>query len=865
VVTGYAGSVRAANVLKRDAEYSLDAVNAEDIGKFPNRNAAEALQLVPGVTMDRQRGEGLYVSIRGLGPQFQNVTLNGSTIAVNELIENGGAQGRYFRFEVLPTDAIAQLVVVKTPTADMDDGALGGNIDVKTLKPLDVGTKGALSARASYNDKRGNTDPSVSGFYSWANQDRTFGLLASAMYDKRSVRNDRFMNFGWNLDQFKSVLGTGLYTPTRTRPTIELEDRKRVSGVISAQWAPTSELKTEFNILATRLDVDYDEYGLDIYPDAAVNYPDFAAEKALYPSLGTLYDTARALQLAQGKTSYAAPSFVAGSQVIRGDTVVGGTINNVRWMASRETSLNRHDLVALNLSQSWTPGDWSFRGNYAYSKAHSYHPDGQATTRNRISFVGPLTFDFSGGLHALPVLTTTVDYNNPANYVGQAFDYTSKDSLDTDESFKFDASRRFDGMITKVAAGASYSHRNRDYVRRDWSINPVFGVPLTQLGSSYYSALPITDFLSDMSGASPRTWVLPSSTAFYNLIYNSSVAARAPDAASLRSSFVVDEKIAGGYVMVDFAHDIAGVPVSGDLGLRYAKTDQAASGTLVVGSATLPVTYSKSYDNVLPSLNLKAAFSDTLVGRFAASRVVTRPNIVDVAPRITVSRDSPTASGGNPNLNPFMATQIDLGLEWYFSPAGAVTGAIFYKKLDDFITQQNATLNVPGRGDVLLSTSANGGAVKLNGVELAYNQAFTDLPAPFDGLGTQASVTYVDISSTYTAGNRVLNDKLVGLSKLSYNLLLYYQKAGIEARIGYFWRDKYLASSGSTTSAESFVDSFGSLDGSIGYAFSDNLAVSLDGINLLGAKKYVYGKDEVQVREINDYGRTVTFSVRGKF
>jgi iron complex outermembrane recepter protein len=874
IVTGYATSVQKANELKRDAAYSLDAVNSEDIGKFPTRNAAEALQLIPGVALVRQRGEGLLISVRGLGPQFQLVTLNGSSIAVNDLIENGGVSGRSFRYEVLPTVAIQQITVAKTPMADMEEGALGGNIDVKTFKPFDIGTTATISTRLAYNSLRKKADPSVSGVVSWVNTDKTFGVLASALYDKRSVRNDRFFNFGWNLNQFTTAarggLAAGLYTPTRTRPTIELEDRTRWSGSLSLQWKPTSELETTIDGLITRLDVDYDEYGLDIYPDTTVAYPNFAAEAAIYPTLAPLYTAATAARVAAGNpATYASPQFVAGTARIVGDTVVAGTINNVRWMASRETSLNRHNLYAVKLRQRWTPGDWDIQGDVAYSYARSYHPPGLATTRNRTSFVAPLTFDFSGGIKTIPTLTTTANYNDPNIYVGQAFDFTSKDSRDSDTSVRLDVARSFDGALTKIKFGGQYHERNRDYIRRDWSINPVFGIPLTSatLGSNYYSPVPFDNFLSDFAGSSPRNWVSPSRTAFFNLIYTDAVAARAPDSASLRSSFEVSEKIYAAYVLEEFAFDLGAVAITGNAGVRYAQTKQVASGTVDTAGVLLPATYPKTYEDWLPSLNVRAQLTPKLVARIAASRTLTRPNLVDVAPRFTVSRDANAASGGNPNLNPYRATQLDFALEWYFAPQGALSGAIFSKKLDSFITATNIILqNVPGKvGDVLLSTQANGGKASLQGVEVSYNQVFTFLPEPFDGLGAQASLTLIDVSSSYTAGNRTLTDRLVGLSKKSYNIVGYYEKGPFATRLGYFWRDRYLDSNGSTVSTESYVAPFGSLDGSISYSFGQNFSLSLDAINLTNAHKFVYGSSEVQPREINDYGRTFTVSARAKF
>ena len=832
VITSYGKSLQAAAALKRSAAYGLDAVNAEDIGKFPTRNAAEALQLVTGVTIDRQRGAGLYVSVRGLGPQFQYTELNGRSIAVNDLIENGGAKGRQFRFEVLPTELISQIEVVKTPTADMDEGALGGNINIKTFKPFDLGKKAAFSVRETYNDVRKKADPSVSGLGSWTNADNTIGVLASGLYDERHVRNDRLYQVGWNLDKFKSVLGSGFYTPSRTRPTIETEHRKLYSGAVSGQWKPNSDFQTDVDVLVTRLDVDYDEFGLDIYPD---------------------------------DTTFATPQFVAGSQKVVGDTVVGGTINNVRWMASRETSLNRHDLAVFGIKQAWTPGAWSFNAEYGYSRARSYHPDGHATTRDRIAFFAPLTYDFSRGYTSIPQLSTTVDYTNPANFVGQAFDYTWKDSRDTDETFRLDGSRVFSGWFTKIAFGAEQHNLNRTYLRRDWVLNDILNVPLATLGSSFYETMPYLGFLSAFSGNTPRTWVTPTSDAYYNRLYTAAVAAQPWSAADLRNSFIVDQKIHSAYVRGDFKFDLGGLPVSGNLGVRYAETKQLASGTLTSGSTPVPVRYLKEYKNWLPSMNVKVELRGDLIARFAASRVVNRPNITDSAPRISVSRDSPTASGGNPDLDPFLADQYDASLEWYPAPTTAVTGAIFVKKMDDYITAQNTTIQVPGRGDILLSTSVNGGDAEVRGVEAAYNQQLSFLPAPFDGFGVQASVTLVDSKANYFAGNRQIKDDLVGLSKRSYNLVGYYEKGPISARLGWFWRSRYLSSIGSTTTAQSYVDAYGSLDGSLSYQITPQYAVTLEGSNLSNEIRYLYGKSKDQPMEIYHWGRTVSLTLRGKF
>lgn len=840
VVTGsYARSLRTATETKRRADYGVDSIGSTDIGKFPAQNVAEALQLVTGVTITRPRGEGLYLSVRGLGPQFQSTLLNGSTVALNDLIENGGAAGRQFRFEMLPAEFTSSIDVVKTPTAAMTEGALGGNIDVRTFRPLDVGTKTTLNLRGTYTTQTGKVKPNATVITSVKNASGTFGILAGAQYWGKSVRNDRFLNFGWNLDRFTSAaaggLATGLYTPTRTRPTIETEDRKRISGLVSVQWHPSPEFTTTLDVLATRLDVAYDEFGLDIYPD----------------------DTSVAGHR---------PVIVPSSVKLDGDTVVAATINDVRFMASREYSLNRHDLLNVGLRQTWDADRWHASGTVNWSSAHSYHPaDRVGTVRSRAIFFAPLTYDASRGYKYVPTFTTNVDPTNPANYSLFLFNIAPKNSKDWDLFSRADLGYDVGGFLSKLSAGGEYHWRKRDYFRRDFLVNPPANTPLTSLGSGAYEQLPYDDFLKDVPGNTLRRFLVPVTDAYLNAFFTPAVQASALTPGDLRASFVVTEKTLSGYVRADYALSLGAVPITGNIGARYVHTDQVASGTLTTGSTPTAVSFPKTFNNVLPSFNLRANLSRDLVARLAASRVLTRPNVTDSAPRITVSTDAPTASGGNPQLVPFLATQVDGSLEWYFSRAGSLTGAVFYKTLDDYITQQNVNIDIPGRGTVLLSTQVNGGKAKVYGVEAAYNQVFTFLPAPFDGLGVQASYTHTSVEANYTAGARPIRDDLIGLSKNSYNIVGFYEKGPLSTRLSYVWRDTYLSGTGSTTQAPTYTAPFGSLDGNVSVRVNDRLTLSLEGINLSGARLYTYNDKTVRFGEINYYGRTILFGARAVF
>ncbi len=840
VVNGtYARSLAAGIETKRRAAYGVDSISSTDIGKFPTQNVAEALQLVPGVAITRPRGEGLYVSVRGLGPQFQNTLMNGRTIALNDLIENGGAAGRQFRFEMLPAEFTSSIDVVKTPTADMSEGALGGNIDVKTFRPLEVGNKTTVNMRGTYTSQTKDVRPNVTVLTSAKNGDGTFGILAGAQYWGKTVRNDRFMNFGWLTDRYtaanKGGIPAGLYSPTRTRPTVETEDRKRISGIVSAQWQPTPELQTTLDVIATRLDVAYDEFGLDIYPD-------------------------------DGGTAGGPPAQIQPGYTVVGDTITKATINNVRFMGTREYSLNRHDLLTIGLKQTWNPDRWHVAANVNWSAAHSYHPDYRTgTVRSRAYFIAPLTYDASAGYQTMPTFTTPVDVSNPANYKLFQFNIAPKDSKDWDFFSRLDVGHDFDGFLSKLQAGGEYHWRKRDYFRRDYLIDTATNQPLTNLGAGAYQQLPYDDFLSGVGGNAFRNWLVPVTAAYVGNFFTPAIQAQPITNGDRRSSFVVTEKIAAAYLRADYQFDAGQVPVSGNLGVRYVHTDQVASGTLTAGSVATPVSYPKTFNNVLPSFNLRADLTPKLVGRLAASRVLTRPNVTDTAPRITVSTDAPTASGGNPQLVPFLATQFDGSLEWYFAPSGMLSGAVFYKAMDDYITQSNTEINIPGRGTVRLSSSVNGGNAKVYGAEAAYSQVFTFLPKPFDGFGVQGSYTHTEVQADYTAGSRTIKDQLIGLSKNSFNLVGFYDKGPLSARLSYVWRDKYLSSTGSTVQAPTYVAAFGSLDGQLSVRAADNLTLSLEGINIAGARQNTYNDNDLRFGEINYYGRTILFGIRAEF
>jgi TonB-dependent receptor len=534
-------------------------------------------------------------------------------------------------------------------------------------------------------------------------------------------------------------------------------------------------------------------------------------------------------------------------------------------MGTREYSLNRHDLLSVGLKQSWKPEGWDVSANINWSYAHSFHPSyAEGTVRSRAMFFAPLTYDASRGYKVIPTFTTPVDPTNASNYVLYPFNIAPKNSKDWDWYARLDVGHEMDGFLSKIAAGGEYHWRKRDYWRRDFTVNPG-QVPLASFAPNGFEQVPFDDFLSNVPGNAPRSWLVPVTSAFYDKLFTDTVANAPLSAGDLRASYVVTEKTASAYLRADYAFPLGGIDVTGNIGVRYVHTDQVASGTLTIGTAPTPASFPKTFNNWLPSFNLRAELSPELVARLAASRVLTRPNVTQSAPQISVSTDAPTGSGGNPELVPFLATQFDASLEWYFNRKGSLTAALFYKAMDKYITAQNINVEIPGRGTILLSTQVNGGNAKVYGAEAAYNQVFTFLPKPFDGLGIQASYTHTSVQANYTAGARTIEDQLIGLSKNSFNLVGFYDYGPVSARLSYTWRDKYLSGTGSTTQTPSYVDAFGSLDGNLSFRVTDKTMLSLEAINIAGAKQYSYNDDPLRYGEIHYWGRTILFGIRTEF
>ncbi|SLK12397.1 TonB-dependent receptor [Novosphingobium mathurense] len=825
VVTGtYSASISDALDRKRSANNVVDSIEAVDIASFPSQNLAEALQRLPGVTIERDRGEGLFVKVRGLGANFQVTLLNGQSIAVNENVRDSGQSGRQFRFDTIPAELVAGVDVVKSPSANLEEGAIGGIVNIRTFKPLDLESgKFVVSAAGSYAEKADRVDPNFSTLASWKNDSATFGALIAATYSKRSTRQDRLTGIDWGIDKMDldgDGTSDGEYLhPWSLRPTLEQEDRERYAVNAAVQFAPSDAVNLALEGFYTRLNDYYDELTYSVGFDP----------KTLVP----------------------------GSAVIQDGVVVGG-ISKSDSQIGRDISDMVHQNWFVGLSGDIKAGGWTFHPKAYVTRALS--DTAGPITRTRLS--GPigrvrLTMPKaeSGAMPSVELLDSNLDQASLLPF--RRIEWRPLKSIDKEHAYGLSVERPVNfGPFVSIDLGAKYRSRSRDYDRRDLKFETLKG---KHFDGTYFNQFPFNDFLSSMKGSLPTSWVQPRPDPFWNESDTSAIASTEPTRADKRNSYQIDEEITSAYGMANFDSLLGSTPFRGNIGMRYAHTRQTSSGHAETGTEAVPVSFVTTYDDFLPSANLVVEPARNLILRFAAARVITRPSLADLAPRLTLNSSGLIfeANGGNPNLKRFQAWQYDAGVEYYFAPSSALIASVFYKDIGTFVYNQVTDFTVDGNV-YKLTAPTNGGDAWVKGLELAFQHQFTFLPAPFDGLGLQANYTVTDSKATYSA---TIKDDLAGIAKHSYNLTGFYENGPFEAWLSYSWRGNVLQSVGTNNRLSQNSKAFGSVDGSLSLRVTDYAQISLQGINILNAKQLDY-VDNNWLAGYTDYGRTVRLSAR---
>lgn len=809
VVTGYRQSLRTAINAKRAGDRVQEVLAAEDIGKLPEASIAESLARLPGLATNRDRGNGTQISIRGLGPNLVNTLLNGREIVSAEASRN-------VRYEQYPAELINGAYVFKSPTAAQVEGAVAGQVDLRTLRPLDFDkTRIVLNGRAIYSDLGKDVqDTSAWGFIASASLitqllDDTLGLAIGYSGRRQSVATVRTNIFRYT-NSFGDLNGNGRSNdniPFGFEGLARGGDDIRHGAIAALQWKPSKTFEINGDFFYSHVKFDETQRG-------------FRVEGLPF---GNVQSGAQAVTIDRGTTP---TDYITGltTTVFPGNESFGQVVRGVN-----ELFFFKDDLYAGGLNATWRPGGWVIAGDVGYSTTHR---DQQFLTL-RTEPVGAVpTTRFVSGNNSVPLMTVSANLADPSVFRIADFQIPENGGgapLINDEllTASIDVQRDIgQGPLAALRFGARYTDRSKDYTQRTQFgfINPAnrTPTPAALLNAPYtfqgaFSGLPTVQSIDILAAVTQRFGPIAPTTSDFDR----------------RSSWRVGEKTYAGYGQVDLNGRIFGLGFTGNLGLRVIRTEtlsrservdqtQLPNGTAPV--TITPVAVANDFTDWLPNLNLTFKVTEKLQLRFGASQAISRPPLDDLNAGFGVfTFGAPSAFGGNPLLEPFRAKQLDATVEWYFDRDSALTVSGFYKDLSTFIVQQVTAITVPNPagGPALEGTfrqPVNGSGGSIKGVEVLFQKAFTFLPKPLDGFGVYLNYSYTDSSISVTENDNAIGAiQLPGLSKHVANATLYYSKSGFEARVAYRYRSSYATELGDTdrilfTAPESVVDFQASYD-----------------------------------------------------
>lgn len=920
VVTGFRQSLQAALNVKKRSVAAVDSIVAEDIAKFPDQNLAESLQRIPGISIQRDGGEGRAITVRGLGAQFTRVRVNGLETVATSTDGASANRDRAFDFNVFASELFSSLVVHKTAEASLDEGSLGAVVDLNTGNPLaaKAGFHGALSAQASYNDLARNVGPRVAGLLAWRNDAGTLGASVSAAYSKVDTLELGNNTTRWAQAQFDSVNGTPCYfttTGTAAAGTLAFTNTPAAnSGGVYRQSAVCDQAALAFHPRIPRYGViEHDRERLGI--TASVQFAPTDATKISIDGLYSRFKETRdeqwvevLLRTNERGIDLVNPAYDASK------TMVSGTLNDAYIRSEHYQRKSSTEFYQLGGTWDQDVSD-TFRFTLLGGLSKSKAGIPQETTilfdnKNGQGY----TFDYTNSRS--PVLSFgPTSVTNPANF--QLSEIRDRPSS-TVNKFRTAQLRTewdvADGF--QIKAGGVYRKFTFDTVgfTRDTVVCGNGGLDLV-LGTLTCSAtnapratavygFPVTAALSQTvnlgnagqpSGTTSQYIVadIPAAAAFTKLYSR----ALAVDPGNTRS---VSEEVKGGYLEFDTKGELLGLRYAFNGGVRYVKTNQSSTG-LINGVA---VTIERDYDDWLPAFNVAFYPTDNIIVRGAVAKVITRPTLGNLTPGGSADGNNFRITNGNPQLEPFRATSYDIGLEWYFAPQSIASVALFKKTVDSFPISNTLTQTLAQAGltkDVLLPssggfinfnpdqlysvvTTVNGSGASLKGVELSVQAPFKFLPGILKNFGGIANATFIESTASYgvvgpstfvcaTPFTCVLTQPaavqrtttLFGLSKKAFNGTLYYEDTRFSARGSVSYRGPYVDANSGTGNIFEGYNATTNIDASVRYRFTEWLEVSLEGTNLTDTYRDRYTDlDANRNYEYNHFGRTLLAGIRVK-
>lgn len=925
VVTGIRGSLRQSLDVKRDANQIVDAVSSEDVGKFPDTNVAESLQRITGVAIDRAGGEGQFITVRGLGPEFNSVLLNGRAMATDN-------PGREFSFDVLASDIIQRAEVYKTTSSNLPSGGIGATVNIVTARPFDrPGPYASLSAAGIYDDLRDKASPEITAVGSWTNQDTTLGFLLGASYSDRSSQRDNSFTNGFSLRDGATIVNapenaSGLDESAlvpleagRVQQQVvhsrDVQDRER----ITINGAAQAKLSDNVTLTVDGLYTEFDIQSLD------TQFSGFFSPPFINPIVdpnGTV-------------VSFSRPSVDFNER----NPLIGGQIGlsqNDNVITSNNRKAESY-LVGANLMWDLTP---TVSLNFDVSRSEASR-DGT----NPFVVIGALA-------PASPLIELPNDngISTITNLVGltdtsiQRLHFVNVNRTEIDDEItegKFSGDWAVErGPLMNISFGAGISDRSKEQQVFD-TFAPTAGFDIFCAYCGYnvapdpsiLSPFSFGGFLNDANGSNtvPGTilgFTLEDAFAQLNSSTNINNPARRPDldpaafAANAQmlealrdagdplygfytpqlnpgAGFLVDEEVTSVFVNTEWEGSFGGdLPWSANIGFRIARTETVSVGVDqpvvefrespgdtqldIVFGPSAAVAVKNDYTNFLPSANIKLETSENTIFRAAVSKSVTRPTLTALGVNNTFGgrSNAPISGGGNPFLEAFESTNYDVSFEWYFDDVSFLGVAAFHKEFENFIESQTLPVARPitfpaGNGgrtedevvnvDFQDTRQRNGEEGSISGLELAFQKSFIGLPGAWSGLGVAANYTYVTSNIDRDPNSGAADCDYNGLSPNSFNASVFYENDKWQGRLAYNYRDEFLFQCFAEFSEPRMREDYGQLDLSAAYLFNDSMQFFVEAINLTDEDTRDFSRFRNRFLTYEDTGLRVTFGVRASF
>lgn len=864
-VTGsFRDSLSNALNVKRQADSAIDSILAEDIADFPDLNLAESLQRIPGVAISRAAGEGRQITVRGLGPDFTRVRINGmeaiSTSGGTDQI-GGANRGRGFDFNTFSSDLFSSLSVRKTASADVEEGSLGATVDLQAAKPFDYkGFTMAASGQLGYNDLSEKSDPKASFLISDHFLDDKVGALVSLSYSERNLKDQGASTVRWDkVNDFGFYQGNATATELNDineafRPRLPRYDSyshtmERFGASASLQFRPSEQTRVDLDFLHAKTDQTRNE----VFLTAALNS---GANRAT---------TANAASGITGRMN------VLDYEIDDTNTMTYGSFENAT--ARME---NRYDVygttfnqITLNASH-WINDQWKLDGLVGHASSKFDNPVQTTLVMDKTGV--DFSYDFRGGYRQDPQFSFSDDLFTPTGWTSNSVRLRPLGAENTYDTAELNLSYVLNSNVTLKAGLHRKEFAFETYEARRSSENAGGVVYTADLLQSYQANL----------GPQP-TWLIPNIAAVdaaYGIYSNSGNFVVSKDFRR-DDNYSANEDTNGAYLMASWNMDLADQPFWGNAGVRKVSTKQSSTAWATIGGTPTQVTADHSYSEVLPSLNLNYEPFEDVVLRFGYAEVMARAGLGSIRPNVSVSvsGSSRSVSGGNPQLEPTRAKTYDLGLEFYFSDESMLGLALFRKEIASHVQSLRETKPYtetglpiqaaidacnagPGYGDEFgctenvewsVTTPLNGPGGDLQGYEVSYQLPFSFLPEFWNRFGFIGNLTHVSAQMDYinTSGVVQATRDLTGLSRNTVAATLYYEDEQFSSRVSLAKRDRYLTTAiGRNNNDMEGTNATTNIDASASYSINPQWKVTFEALNLT---------NEVDDQWVDDAGDRLTY------